>query len=79
MIPIDNKSFDENLSAENDADNKVSARCAECDREMEHYITFVSPTNEDRIICWECLAREEKGFNAKRGFRREARDGYIPR
>lgn len=79
MIPIDNKSFDENLSAENDADDKAPVRCAECDREMGHYITFVSPTNENRVVCWECLEREEKGFNAKRGFRREARGGYIPR
>lgn len=58
---------------------KPIARCAVCDREMEHYNTFISPTNEPRVICWECLEREEKGFNAKRNFRREARHGNIPR
>lgn len=76
---IENKTADENLSAQNDADDKPPARCTECDRVMDHYITFVSPTNEERIVCWQCLAREEKGFNAKRGFRREARYGDIPR
>lgn len=55
------------------------ARCAECDREVEHYNVFVSPTNETRCICWECLARKEKGFFAHRDFRRGARSGIIPR
>lgn len=59
--------------------DKPAVRCAECDREMEHFNTFVSPTNERRNICWECLQRAEKGFNAKRDFRRGARTGYIPR
>lgn len=58
---------------------KPLARCSECDREKEHYNTFLSPTNESKVVCWECLEREEKGFNAKRGFRREARHGDIPR
>jgi hypothetical protein len=79
MIPIDNKSFDEKTSAANDADAKAPVRCIECDRLMDHYITFVTPTNENRVVCWQCLGREEKGFNAKRGFHREARSGYIPR
>lgn len=57
----------------------ISVRCAVCDREMQHYNTFISPTNEERTICWQCLEREEKGFNAKRDFRRGARHGYIPR
>ncbi|HQU91908.1 MAG TPA: hypothetical protein PLK77_06405 [Pyrinomonadaceae bacterium] len=55
------------------------ARCERCDREMEHYNTFISPTNERTTVCWQCLAREEKGFFAHRGFRRGARSGYIPR
>jgi hypothetical protein len=59
--------------------DKPLKRCSECDREMEHYNEFVLPSNERRIICWECLQRTEKGFNAKRTFRREARSGYIPR
>lgn len=58
---------------------KPRAVCGECDRETDNYNTFISPTNERRVVCWECLAREEKGFNAKRDFRREARSGTIPR
>lgn len=59
--------------------NKPMAVCAECDRETDNYNTFLSPTNEPRVVCWECLARDEKGFNAKRDFRRAARSGVIPR
>lgn len=59
--------------------DKPAVRCAECDREVTHYNTFLSPMNERRNVCWECLAREEKGFFAHRGFRRGARQGVIPR
>ena len=59
--------------------DKPRVRCSECDRETEHYNTFLSPTNVERIVCWECLGREERGFNAKRDFRRTARSGVIPR
>ncbi|MFT3743680.1 MAG: hypothetical protein QM785_05225 [Pyrinomonadaceae bacterium] len=58
---------------------KPTARCSECDREVNYYNTFLSPTNEERSVCWECLAREEKGFNASRGFHRSSRTGVIPR
>jgi hypothetical protein len=58
---------------------KPVVRCSECDREVEHYNTFVSPTNETYDVCWECLERAEKGFNAKRDFRRGSRFGNIPR
>lgn len=58
---------------------KPVVRCSECDREVDHYNTFLSPTNEQRVVCWECLAREEKGFNASRGFSRSSRSGVIPR
>ncbi len=58
---------------------KPLARCSSCDREVEHYNIFVSPTDEERVICWECLAREEKGFNAARHFQRSSRRGVIPR
>lgn len=58
---------------------KPIARCDECDREMAHYNTFVSPTNVETVVCWQCLAREEKGFNSKRDFRRDSRSGVIPR
>ena len=59
--------------------NREPVRCVKCDREMEHYNTFIMPTNERRNVCWECLARDEKGFFAQRGFRRGSRNGYIPR
>ncbi len=59
--------------------NKPTVRCSECDREVEHYNTFLSPTNITHIICWECLEREEKGFNASREYHRVARTGLIPR
>jgi hypothetical protein len=59
--------------------NKTAVRCAECDREMEHYNTFISSTNVARTVCWECQMREEKGFFAKRDFRRTSRHGVIPR
>ena len=62
-----------------EATKKAPARCVECDREVDHYNTFVSPTNEVKNVCWECLQREEKGFFAKRDFRRSARSGVIPR
>ena len=76
---IENNFVDKNLITQNNVEEKLPVRCAECDRIMEHYITFTSPTNEDRNVCWQCTDREEKGFNAKRGFRREARHGDIPR
>lgn len=55
------------------------AKCSVCDRETTHYNEIVSPTNAASIICWNCQMREEKGFNAKSGFRRMARRGVIPR
>jgi len=58
---------------------RTAVRCSECDREMTHYNNFLSPTNEVRNICWQCLQREEKGFNAKRDFHRSSRRGVIPR
>ena len=54
-------------------------RCEHCDREKDNYILFLSPENIESCICWECLQREEKGFNAKRDFRRSSRTGVIPR
>lgn len=59
--------------------SKPTVRCAECDREVEHYNTFLSPTNETKTVCWNCLEREEKGFNADRNFSRQSRSGVIPR
>jgi hypothetical protein len=58
---------------------KPFVRCSKCDREVDHYNTFIEPDNEAVIVCWECLQREEKGFFQKRDFRRRARSGIIPR
>lgn len=58
---------------------KPVERCAECDRETTYYNQFLAPTGETRVICWECLARDEKGFNAAKGFSRSSRRGVIPR
>jgi hypothetical protein len=58
---------------------KPSVRCSRCDREVEHYNMFLTPENEQRAVCSECVERKEKGFNAHRDFRRQARSGYIPR
>ena len=54
-------------------------RCSQCDNETVHYNTFLSSSNEQSVVCWECLARDEKGFNAKNDFRRMSRRGVIPR
>ena len=70
---------DENLKTLNNVEDKAPVRCAKCDREMGHYITFTNPSNEDENICWQCVDRQEKGFNAKRDFRRDSRNGVIPR
>jgi hypothetical protein len=59
--------------------DREPARCTQCDRVMDHYNVWIGPANSQNVICWQCLSREEKGFNAKRGFRRGARSGYIPR
>lgn len=58
---------------------RETARCSECDREMEHYNVFISPINDAKIVCWECQMRDEKNFFAKRDFQRSSRRGVIPR
>jgi hypothetical protein len=55
------------------------ARCSECDRIVEHYNTFLSPTNEERVVCWQCRERSDKSFNSNRPFFRTSRRGVIPR
>jgi hypothetical protein len=52
---------------------KPVVRCAMCDREVEHYNTFLDPTNEETNVCWQCMQREEKGFNTKADFVRSSR------
>ncbi len=56
---------------------KPVTRCAECDREVDHYVTFVSPTNETQSVCWDCQQRADKGFNTKRDWRRSPRQKDI--
>jgi hypothetical protein len=55
------------------------ARCSECDTEVEHYNVFISPANEPKIVCWECMQRAEKGFISNRPYYRQARSHTIPR
>ena len=62
---------------ENNVLDKQPARCVECDRIMDHYITFTSPTNEEQVVCWNCYDRAEKGFNTKRDWKRSARQKQI--
>lgn len=59
--------------------DRPEVRCDECDRMVTNYNVFFSATNEQRNVCWECLSRREKNFNAKRNFRRGSRFGFIPR
>ena len=64
----------------NDAEAPLEpARCSECDRMVTHYNTFITPHDEQRVVCWSCRERDEKGFFAKRGFQRDARRGTVVR
>lgn len=57
----------------NNKNPKEIARCSECDSETTHYFSFVLPTNEVKIVCWECQDREDKGYNMKPSFKRDRR------
>ncbi len=61
----------------NNVDDKAPVRCVECDREMDHYITFTSSVNEESNVCWECTDRGEKGYNTKRDWKRTPRQKEI--
>ncbi len=61
----------------NNKDPKEIARCSECDRENTHYFSFILPSNEVKIVCWECQDREDKGFNMKRTWKRSSRQHSI--
>jgi hypothetical protein len=61
----------------NNAESKPLARCTECDRETTHYFSFVLPTNEVKIVCWECQDREDKGYNMKPAWKRDRRQQDI--
>lgn len=68
-----NENFDPKIT------EKPPERCTECDRVMEHYNVYLSPTNEEKIVCYQCMNRDEKRFFAKRDFSRRSRRGVIPR
>jgi hypothetical protein len=57
---------------------KTVVKCSKCDREVDHYNTFLDADNSVAIVCWECMQRDEKGFFQKRDFYRRSRKGYIP-
>ncbi len=57
----------------NNAEPKPPARCTECDNVRTHYFSFVLPSNEVKIVCWECQDREDKGYNMKPSFKRNRR------
>lgn len=59
--------------------DKPEVRCAECDGMTDHYNVWLSPSNEERVVCWECQMRDEKNFFTKRDFSRRSRHGVIPR
>jgi hypothetical protein len=63
----------------NDEKTKTSVRCTECDGMTDHYNVWLSPSNEERVVCWECQMRDEKNFFTKRDFSRRSRRGVIPR
>ena len=50
--------------------DKPVERCSECDEESKYYNVFITPSNERRIVCSECLMKDEKGFTAHYGFQR---------
>jgi hypothetical protein len=82
FVGLRRKNFFEGKTVMNNGNTnqkKPLRRCDECDRETHYYNVFIKPTNEEKVICWECLGREERGFFAKKDFRRMSRYGVIPR
>ena len=61
----------------NNAQPKPMVRCDECDTLVEHYVTFVMPSNELHHTCWNCQNREDKFYNTKPGWHRSARQKQI--
>jgi len=58
--------------------DKPVVRCDKCDREIDHYNTFLDADNRVVDVCWECTQRDEKGFFQKRDFFRRSRIGKLP-
>ncbi len=61
----------------NNAQPKPVVKCDVCDTEVEHYVTFVTPANEIRNVCWACQQRDDKGFNTKPDWKRSVRQRQI--
>lgn len=50
--------------------NNISPYCERCDRETDHLISTLGPGLQPRLVCWECLDRQEKRDNLRPGWRR---------
>jgi len=50
-----------------------SHRCEHCDRETTKVVESLGPDNRPHYLCWDCVARDEKRFNQKPGWRRAHR------
>jgi len=48
-------------------------RCERCDRETPHVVESIGDDNRPHHVCWDCVARQEKRFNQKPGWRRHNR------
>lgn len=51
----------------------IVRRCERCDRETDRVIESIGMDNRPHYSCWDCVAREEKRFNQKPGWRRAHR------
>ena len=61
----------------NNSEPKPFVRCDECDTEVDHYVTFVTPTNDIHNVCWSCQERDDKGINQRAEWKRGARQREI--
>lgn len=57
----------------NNAHPKPDVKCDECDTVKDHYVTFVSPENEIKHVCWSCQQRDDKSVNRKPDWKRSPR------
>jgi DNA-directed RNA polymerase subunit RPC12/RpoP len=54
-------------------ENKTIYRCERCDRETPNVVESMDEDNRLHHFCWDCVARDEKRFNQKPGWRRANR------
>ncbi|HJZ83044.1 MAG TPA: hypothetical protein VKD91_21935 [Pyrinomonadaceae bacterium] len=54
-------------------EHQTTYRCERCDRETAHVVESMGEDNRLHHQCWDCVAREEKRFNQKPGWRRAHR------